>query len=186
MNAAGVVNADGQTVVDRPVMNWIFTVGYPITEAFWARVKIAGAPTDVLIQLFERRALVYVPSYRAPWNVQMANVGTHYFQWRYAPGRPRARAHRARAAATRAAGLAHGGAAHHPAAAHAGAAARPGHAAPAALAAARGADRHGSAAAARAAAVADARPPAGAHPASAAAAGADHRQPDDGHAHDPV
>jgi hypothetical protein len=88
MNAAGVVNADGQTVVDRPVMNWIFTVGYPITEAFWTRVKIAGAPTDVLIQLFERRALVYVPSYRAPWNVQMANVGTHYFQWRYGPAAP--------------------------------------------------------------------------------------------------
>ncbi|HUS17397.1 MAG TPA: hypothetical protein VM536_20570 [Chloroflexia bacterium] len=83
MNAAGVVNVDGQPTVDRPVMNWIFTVGYPISEPFWARVRIAGTPTDVMIQLFERRALVYIPSYRAPWNIQMANVGTHYYRWLY-------------------------------------------------------------------------------------------------------
>ncbi|HMA36459.1 MAG TPA: hypothetical protein VKY74_18525, partial [Chloroflexia bacterium] len=83
MNQAGVVNVDGQPVVDRPVMNWIFTIGYPISEAYWARVKVAGQPTDVLIQLFERRVLVYIPSFRAPWNVQMANVGIHYYQWLY-------------------------------------------------------------------------------------------------------
>ena len=88
MNRGGRGNVDGQMAVDRPVMNWIFTIGYPISEAFWTRVKAAGEPTDVLIQLFERRALVHVPSYRAPWNVQMANVGTHYFQWRYGPAAP--------------------------------------------------------------------------------------------------
>jgi hypothetical protein len=83
MNQAGTVNVDGQLTVDRPVLNWIFTIGYPISEPFWARVQAAGKPTDVLIQLFERRALIYIPSYRAPWDVQMANVGTHYYQWLY-------------------------------------------------------------------------------------------------------
>lgn len=83
MNQAGTVNADGQLTVDRPVLNWIFTIGYPISEPFWARVQAAGKPTDVLIQLFERRALIYIPSYHAPWDVQMANVGTHYYQWLY-------------------------------------------------------------------------------------------------------
>ena len=83
MNQPGSVRVDGQLTFDRPVMNWIFTIGYPVSEAYWARVLIAGQPRDVLIQLFERRALVYIPSYRKPWNVQMANVGIHYYSWLY-------------------------------------------------------------------------------------------------------
>ncbi len=83
MNQPGSVRVDGQLTFDRPVMNWIFTIGYPISEAYWARVQIAGRARDVLIQLFERRVLVYIPSYLKPWNVQMANVGTHYYSWLY-------------------------------------------------------------------------------------------------------
>ena len=37
----------------------------------------------MLIQLFERRVLTYVPSFEAQWQVQMGNIGAHYYDWRY-------------------------------------------------------------------------------------------------------
>src|SRR5204863_484813 len=54
-----------------------------ITEPYWARVKIDGVYQDVLFQLFERRALTYVPSMPKGWQVQMVNVGQHYYRWLY-------------------------------------------------------------------------------------------------------
>ena len=38
---------------------------------------------DVLIQAFERRALTYVPTNPQGFQVEMANIGQHYFDWRY-------------------------------------------------------------------------------------------------------
>jgi hypothetical protein len=58
-------------------------MGYPITEPYWARVKIAGIYQDVLFQLFERRSLAYVPAMPKGWQVQMGNVGYHYYTWLY-------------------------------------------------------------------------------------------------------
>ena len=46
-------------------------------------MKIAGKQEDVLIQLFERRVLTYVPSFAPEWQVQMGNIGAHYYDWRY-------------------------------------------------------------------------------------------------------
>jgi len=46
-------------------------------------VKIAGKQQDVLIQLFERRVLTYNPAQTAQWQVQMGNIGAHYYDWRY-------------------------------------------------------------------------------------------------------
>lgn len=66
-----------------PAPNYI--TGLPISEAYWSRVLIAGAPRDVLIQAFQRRVLTYVPTYAPPWHVQMGNVGIHYLRWRYGP-----------------------------------------------------------------------------------------------------
>ncbi len=63
----------------------VYVFGYPISEAYWATVPIAGTPTPVLIQLFQRRVLTYVPSAPADWRVQMGNVGQHYETWRYGP-----------------------------------------------------------------------------------------------------
>jgi hypothetical protein len=40
----------------------------------------------VLIQAFERRVLTYVPSQPADWQVEMGNIGLHYFEWRYGGG----------------------------------------------------------------------------------------------------
>lgn len=57
--------------------------GFPITEAYWARVKVAGQERDVLIQCFERRCLTYTPDNPPDWQVELGNVGQHYYRWRY-------------------------------------------------------------------------------------------------------
>lgn len=66
-----------------PVVDWLFAMGLPITDAYWTRAQIGGSEQDVLVQLFERRVLTYVPSNPAGYKVEMGNVGQHYFQWRY-------------------------------------------------------------------------------------------------------
>ncbi len=60
-----------------------FATGFPITEAYWARVKVGGQEKDVLVQCFERRCLTYTPDNPAGWKVEMSNVGRHYVLWRY-------------------------------------------------------------------------------------------------------
>ncbi len=60
-----------------------FVTGFPISEAYWARVLVNGTATDVMIQAFQRRVLTYIPALAPPWNVQMGNVGAHYLLWRY-------------------------------------------------------------------------------------------------------
>jgi hypothetical protein len=68
---------------------WFYATGYPISEPYWARVKIAGVPNvDVMIQAFERRVVTYVPSLPAAFKVQMGNIGQHYYDWRYGGGAP--------------------------------------------------------------------------------------------------
>ncbi len=62
---------------------WVFTMGYPISEPYWATVQVDGKPQEVLIQAFERRVLTYLPSADPAWRVQMGNIGLHYYQWRY-------------------------------------------------------------------------------------------------------
>lgn len=61
----------------------IVAFGHPITDAYWARARVAGQERDVLVQLFERRTISYTPSNPDPWKVEMGNVGQHYVYWRY-------------------------------------------------------------------------------------------------------
>lgn len=82
MTMQGPVVEDGQ-VRSRPIVDWLSTMGLPITDAYWVRAKIGPAEQDVLVQLFERRALTYTPGNPAGYKVEMGNVGQHYFQWRY-------------------------------------------------------------------------------------------------------
>ncbi len=82
MTAQGPV-VEGGAVHMRPVVDWLFAMGLPITDAYWTRAKIGTAEKDVLVQLFERRVLTYVPDNPAGYQVEMGNVGQHYFQWRY-------------------------------------------------------------------------------------------------------
>lgn len=65
------------------VMDWVHTMGYPLTEAYWTRTTISGVEQWVLIQPFERRMLTYVPNNQAGWQVEQGNVGRHYYRWRY-------------------------------------------------------------------------------------------------------
>ncbi len=65
-----------------PGTNWVFALGYPITEPYWSRFTVGGQQKLVLTQLFERRALTYTPDNQAAFKVEMGNIGQHYFTWR--------------------------------------------------------------------------------------------------------
>jgi hypothetical protein len=64
---------------------WLKVMGYPISEPFWASnpIRVGGEEREVLIQLFERRTLTYTPSNPIGWQVEMGNIGQHYYRWRY-------------------------------------------------------------------------------------------------------
>ena len=64
-------------------MDWLFAMGYPISEPYWVRCRVAGEEHDILVQLFERRVLTYTPANPPGWQVEMGNVGLHYYRWRY-------------------------------------------------------------------------------------------------------
>ncbi|MCC6626866.1 MAG: hypothetical protein IT340_05610 [Chloroflexi bacterium] len=82
MNQSGTLFVDGQFRTNQPVFSpWIDVMGLPITEPFWTRTRIAGQFQIVLVQLFERRALTYTPSNPPGAQVEMGNVGQHYFSW---------------------------------------------------------------------------------------------------------
>ncbi len=82
LNASGIVSENGQTR-DGQLMNWVFTMGYPVSEPFWARVQVGGQQRQVLMQVFERRVLTYDPANPRGWRVEMGNIGRHYYRWRY-------------------------------------------------------------------------------------------------------
>jgi hypothetical protein len=62
---------------------WEFYMGLPITEPYWVRTKVSGVERAVMVQLFERRVLTYTPTNRPGFEVEMGNVGQHYYKWRY-------------------------------------------------------------------------------------------------------
>ena len=66
-----------------PGSTWTFALGYPISEAYWSWFKVGGVDKPVLVQLFQRRVLTFTPSNEAAWQVEMGNIGLHYFNWRY-------------------------------------------------------------------------------------------------------
>jgi hypothetical protein len=83
MNASGPVNEGGLTVEAPLFENPYFATGRPVTEAYWASVKVAGSYRDVLMQCFERRCLTYTPGNPDGFVVEAGNVGQHYYSWRY-------------------------------------------------------------------------------------------------------
>ncbi|HUP27748.1 MAG TPA: hypothetical protein VM409_04875, partial [Chloroflexia bacterium] len=84
LNATGPVIVNGKQVNARLSDPYFYVTGLPLSEAYWASVKIAGvANTPVLIQPYERRVLTYVPSAPNGFKVQMGNIGLHYYDWRY-------------------------------------------------------------------------------------------------------
>jgi len=83
MNSEGTVYEDGDFIDDLLFQNPFYATGYPITEAYWASVKLENVVQDVLIQCFERRCLTYTPGNDEGWQVEAGNVGQHYYRWRY-------------------------------------------------------------------------------------------------------
>lgn len=83
MNSSGTVYVDGQLVEDRLFLDPFFGFGFPVTEAYWATIELDGEPTDILIQVFERRVATYTPDNPEGWRVETGNVGAHYYWWRY-------------------------------------------------------------------------------------------------------
>jgi hypothetical protein len=84
LNSSGPVrNAEGQVVTEQLIQPWFFASGLPISEPYWARARIGGDVKDVMVQAYERRALTYVPTNDPGFQVEMANIGQHYFDWRY-------------------------------------------------------------------------------------------------------
>ncbi len=66
-----------------PLNQLLFVAGNPLSEPYWITASIAGKPTDVLIQAFERRMIVYMPGNPAAARVEWGDAGKHYAQWRY-------------------------------------------------------------------------------------------------------
>ncbi len=83
MNSTGVIYENGQYLNAQLFDPWFYATGLPITEAYWAEVKIGGEYLDVLMQCFERRCLTYNPANPEGWKVEAGNVGLHYYMWRY-------------------------------------------------------------------------------------------------------
>jgi Tol biopolymer transport system component len=86
LNQTGPIFVNGAIEQNQPVVNGVFLAGLPITDAYWVKAKVAGVEKDVLVQLFERRVLTYTPSNPQGFQVEMGNVGQHYFRWRYGSG----------------------------------------------------------------------------------------------------
>src|SRR5688500_2559161 len=89
LNATGPISETGQIVNKRLIDPWFYASGFPISDPYWSRVKIKGDMQDVMIQAYERRVLTYVPTNPSGFQVEMGNIGLHYYDWRYKDaGRP--------------------------------------------------------------------------------------------------
>jgi hypothetical protein len=83
LNIDGPVNVGGKLETAKLFEPIFFATGLPISEPYWAKVKVAGQVKDVLVQAFERRVLTYTPANPEAFQVEMGNVGRHYYAWRY-------------------------------------------------------------------------------------------------------
>lgn len=83
MNSGGPVY-EGNNLVNAPLfVSPFYATGFPVTDAYWAVVRVAGTPRAVLVQCFERRCLTYTPGNPPGFATEAGNVGQHYYGWRY-------------------------------------------------------------------------------------------------------
>lgn len=83
MNSSGTIWVDSQLSQGALFQDPFFGFGFPVTEAYWSTIELDEEPTDILIQVFERRVATYTPDNPDGWKVESGNVGLHYHQWRY-------------------------------------------------------------------------------------------------------
>lgn len=65
------------------LFNWADLFGLPLTDAYWTKIYQGGQPQDVLVQLYERRTLLYNPAAAPAQQVYAGDVGIDYYNWRY-------------------------------------------------------------------------------------------------------
>ncbi len=82
MAQSGLILENGHLTTSN-LIDPLYLLGHPITEPYWANIRIDQKPATVLIQLYERRALTYNPANPPEWQVEMANVGRAYYNWLY-------------------------------------------------------------------------------------------------------
>jgi hypothetical protein len=82
MKSRGLVNING-SYEEAQLFDPLFTFGYPLMEPVWITIRVGGQDRPVLFQAFERRTLTYTPGNPPAWQVEMGNVGQHYYTWRY-------------------------------------------------------------------------------------------------------
>src|SRR5256885_1746670 len=54
MNASGPV-LSGKFLGNDKLINWVYALGYPISEPYWVQAKVAGQVKDVLVRSEESR-----------------------------------------------------------------------------------------------------------------------------------
>ncbi len=57
--------------------------GHPLTDPFWVEVTVDGTDRLILVQVFERWTMTYAPENPVGWQIELGNVGLHYYEWRY-------------------------------------------------------------------------------------------------------
>jgi hypothetical protein len=62
---------------------WVEAFGFPISEPYWTEYRRPDELMPSLIQVFERRILVYTPELDPTRRFTVANSGRHYVDWRY-------------------------------------------------------------------------------------------------------
>ncbi|MFD3166765.1 hypothetical protein [Herpetosiphon sp. NSE202] len=80
MQQTGKTLRDGQ-VTTGMIYDPVYIFGHPVTPAVWVETTVAGKPQTVLFQVFERRVLTYNPANPPAFQVEMGNVGAHYYDW---------------------------------------------------------------------------------------------------------
>lgn len=61
----------------------VAAIGLAKSEPFLTTVKVGGVATQVMVQVFERRVLTYTATNPPAYQVEMGNIGQHYYRWRY-------------------------------------------------------------------------------------------------------
>jgi carboxymethylenebutenolidase len=72
-----------QAFADYRAKAGIPVIGLAISEPFLTAVKVAGQMRRVMVQVFERRVLTYTADNPPAFQVEMGNIGQHYYRWRY-------------------------------------------------------------------------------------------------------
>ena len=83
MNATGPITTPTGQNLTGPLFEWQYLMGYPLTEPYWTTARLGDQNQEVLIQLFQRRAVIFNPAAPAGRQVDFTEVGRHWYDWQY-------------------------------------------------------------------------------------------------------